>query len=224
MASKPPIFAAAQRGDWDVVRQLVDSASEHDLISAVRYRSGEEQDNEGNSLVHYLASSGPLDLLRRLVDANSETLLTRNRIQQTPLVRALMRSDAEGDSIVKFLLARGAAKSVFVAGYTRDSLVVSLPMARKPKSNTVTLPKPVGVSAAHLACIDAALASHIALLDLRYHNTLVPDSATLVIGSKPKPPVSAAVAPQPSAAAAAGAPAFNVFPLGGLALGDIVEV
>jgi hypothetical protein len=220
------MFTAAKGGDWDEVRRIADSAALNDLIAAVKIRDADE---EGNSLVHFLASSGPLDLITRLVDASTETLLTRNRVQQTPLVRALLRTDPDGDAIVKLLLARGAAKSIFVAGYTPDLLVVSLPMARKPTSSAVDLPKPAGVSTEHLAAVDAALASHVALLDLRFSNTLVPDNTILTLGSSDRPSLPLP-APTPSASPpppppAGGRPvAFDAFPTGGLAIGDIVEV
>jgi hypothetical protein len=218
-AAEPLILTSAKRGDWDTVRRLSASANQHELLIAVRARDSE---GDGNSLVHFLAASGPLDLLSRLVDASSEILLARNRIQQTPLVCALLRKDPEGDEIVKYLLARGAAKSIFVAGYAPDLLVVSLPMARKPLSKAVSLPKPAGVSMEHLSIVDAALANHVALLDLRYSNTLVPDNATLIIGSIDKPRLALPpVIPPPRPVASTS---FDVFPARGLEIGDIVEV
>ena len=218
--SLPPILAAAQSGDWDKVRRLVTASDDATLAAAVRARASSSED--GHGLAHYLASSGPLDLLERLVLTNAESILSRNRIQQTPLACALLRTDAEGIAVVRFLLAQGAARSVFVSGYAADSLVVTLPMARKPVSQAVSLPAPAGVSDEALAAVDVALAAHVGLLELRFHNTRVPAPATLLAAdaAAPPPPV-----PAPALAAVQAAlAAFDPLPVAGLSVGDIVKV
>ena len=90
---------------------------------------------------------------------SKDELLTRNQNQQTPLSEMLTdKNDFETHE----LLCLGAEKSIFVKGYSKDSLVCTLPQARQPRSSVFNHPPPfLDTKKEILDEIDNKLAAHI---------------------------------------------------------------
>ena len=112
----------------------------------------------------------------------SDSLLTRNSEQQTPLSVSIRSSSMES---VKALLDIGAASSIFVKGYAPESLVCSLPMALQPASSCFNHPEPLeNLDPTILSGIDDAMVAYIGELDARSK------AAARVLASKKKQPSS----------------------------------
>jgi hypothetical protein len=89
-------------------------------------------------------------------------LFCRNVKQQTPLATAIAESK---DADTSKLLSHGAERSIFVRGYSKDSLVCTLPQARQPASSAYEHPPPfLGTRPEVLDEIDTKLAAHIEFL------------------------------------------------------------
>jgi len=113
--------------------------------------------------------SGAVGALRDAVTTQPEALLLRNEQQQTPLSVAIRLDVAVGGgggaSMTSTLLGAApatCASSVFVHGYSPNSLVCTLPMATQPSSSVVTHEAPlIGVDPALLEMIDVTLAKNV---------------------------------------------------------------
>ena len=132
---------------------------------------------------------------------SKDELMFRNINQQTPLSEMIVNKN---DFETHELLSLGAEKSIFVKGYSKDSLVCTLPQARQPKSSVFNHPPPfLDTRKEILDEIDNKLAAHIESL---VREAVV--DAVKVNAAKMSP-------------AAAVVPVFNPFP-GVLNVGDKV--
>lgn len=90
------------------------------------------------------------------------SFLVRDQKQETHLAVSLRCPEsAQSAAALSVLLENGGAKSVFVKGYSVDSLMCTLPMAEQPESSVHVWPPPIRIDRERLHMLDVALADHI---------------------------------------------------------------
>ena len=118
-----PLFPACHEGQLEVLQYLVEVGG-YDPKSVV--------DEYGNTLVHYAAVQGHINILRHLIDNFSCDLMRPNGSGNTPLHSAASKDNVE---VVKFLYER-SAEGVFI----KNSLgQTALQVAQKCGSHTTAL-------------------------------------------------------------------------------------
>ena len=130
--------------------------------------------------------------------------LIRDEKQLTPLAACIKNGNdmKSTNETLKYILKDGAASSVFVKGYAKDSIVCTLPMAIQPISSVYQWPDPIKVDDDVLSIIDAGLSSYIqSLSDKSKAEKAASSSASINIAPN-----------APNAPNAPLTPPFNHFP------------